>query len=948
VNGAPTGGRGGGSIGFWSDTAPTTGMIPRAGTPGDAVTSASPLDTAASRSAASPADTSARGDRASTTGRGLGVERPLDATYRIQLTPEFGFEKLRSHLPYLARLGASHIYLSPCLEAVSGSAHGYDVTDPSRVRAEFGGEVACEALFAACRELGLGVLMDIVPNHMAASATHNPWWRDLLRWGAASTYAHFFDVDWARQDGRLLLPLLGTPRRTALSRGELRLELGESSLELVVDDERLPLAARSLVTVFGAWVDGEPESRERLGRLEACLRKEASRAEIEAAEHAFFERLAAPELAGEARAWVAAINATPEHLQAVLEAQYYRLRFWRSGLEELNYRRFFDVSSLAALRVEEREVFDAVHVQIRRWLASGALAGVRVDHPDGLKDPEQYLERLRELIGPRCLIVEKILKPGEMLPPRWPVEGTTGYDFASIATRLFVDSNAEAALTVTYCRLAELPGYDFQHSMYAAKGRALRELFGAEVAALTARALPVCQAARGASGAGDVQQALIGLITGLPVYRTYLRPGRPASEADRAALEAACRYAVAESPELGPIVDRLVDLLIGTRVTPRHDDLASAFQQLSGPAMAKGLEDTVFYDDARLLALNEVGNDPSLFGASVEEFHEHARHTQLHWPRTLSATSTHDTKRSADVRLRIALLSEVPDEWAVRSEAWMRRARTLPGGTSVDPRTLYFLLQTLVGAHPISLERLQTHLLKAAREAKAWTSWLSPDLPREARLAEFAEALLGDELFIAELSAFVARLEPAFVRHALALTLLHLTAPGIPDIYQGNELWDRSLADPDNRRRVDFELRERLLEQLDAARTPAGAPGNPLLDDGAGPGRSPDRPGIEKMWLIRRALEVRRARPECFDERGVYTSLAVVGEERHRVIAFQRGTGVVVIAPRLTLSLSRGWQGTLVALPKGRYINALTGELAKSGRLEDLIARFPVALLVEG
>jgi (1->4)-alpha-D-glucan 1-alpha-D-glucosylmutase len=874
---------------------------------------------------------------------GLVAEQPLFATYRIQLTPEFGFDQLRSRLPYIARLGTSHVYLSPCLEAVSGSAHGYDVTDPSRVRAELGGEVGCEALFAACRELGLGVVMDIVPNHMAAS-TQNPWWRDLLRWGAHSARAHFFDVDWARQDGRILLPILGKPRRVALSQGELRLELGESCLELVVDDERLPIAARSLAAVFGAWLDGEPDSRARLSQLEACLANGAPRAVVEQAERAVFERLAAPELSAAARAWVAAINATPEHLQAVLDEQYYRLRFWRAGLEELNYRRFFDISSLVAVRVEEREVFDAVHVQIRRWLQSGALAGVRVDHPDGLKDPEQYLERLRALVGTRWLCVEKILQSGELLPASWPVDGTTGYDFASISTRLFVDASAEPSLTATYCRLAELPGYDFQHSLYAAKGRALRELFGAEVAALTARALPVCAAARGASGAGDVQQALLGLLTGLPVYRTYLRPGRLASESDRAALEAAAEHAVAESPELGPLVDRLVDVLIGTRATPRHDELASAFQQLSGPAMAKGLEDTVFYDDARLLALNEVGSAPSRFGASVDEFHEHARHTQLNWPRTLCTTSTHDTKRSLDVRLRIALLSEVPSEWAVRSEAWMRRARALPGGASVDPRTVYFVLQTLVGAHPISLERLSGYLLKAVREAKAWTSWLSPDLPREAKLAELVAALMTDEEFLSELSAFVARLEPAFVRHALAVTLLQLTAPGVPDLYQGSELWDYSLADPDNRRRVDFDRREHLLDQLEASPPSLGCT---AAAGGAGASGGFAELGAEKLWLIRRALAVRRARPECFDARGVYTSLAVVGEERRRVVAFARGTGVVVVAPRLTLSL-RSWRGTRVVLPEGRFVDVFTGEPVVSGRLEDIVARFPVALLVEG
>jgi (1->4)-alpha-D-glucan 1-alpha-D-glucosylmutase len=864
--------------------------------------------------------------------RAPGVEPPLVASYRVQLTPQFGFEQLRARLPYLARLGVSHVYLSPCLEAVSGSAHGYDVTDPSRVRAELGGELACLALFDACSELGLGVLMDIVPNHMAASPS-NPWWRDLLRWGGASPYARYFDVDWARHDGRVLLPILGTPRRDALRTGELRLELGPDGLSLWVDDDALPVAARSIPVIFAALGDADAALGEGLRELAAALAAGASRRELELAEQVVLERLDAPELRASVRAALDAINALPERLQEVIEAQFYRLRFWRAGLEELNYRRFFDISTLAALRVEDRAVFDAVHVQLRRWSRHGALAGVRVDHPDGLKDPEQYLERLRTLLGPRWLLVEKILQPGEALPRSWPVDGTTGYDFAGVATRLFVDSGAEAALTATYCRLAELPGYDYAHSLAAAKGRALRELFGAEVAALTARALPVCEAARRASGAGDVQRALLGLLTGLPVYRTYLRAGCAASESDRAALEAACRHALAESPELGPVIKRLADALIGTRGGARHDELASAFQQLSGPAMAKGLEDTVFYDDARLLALNEVGSDPARFGASVEDFHAHARHIQEAWPRTLSSVSTHDTKRSADARLRIALLSELPGEWAVRSEAWMRRARALPGGASVDPRTLYFVLQTLVGVHPISLERLQVYLLKAVREAKAWTSWLSPDLPREARFAEFVAALLADAEFQSELSSFVARLHPAFVRHSLALTLLALTAPGVPDIYQGTELWDYSLADPDNRRPVDFDARERLLDALEAA--PA-------------PGASGALAGVEKLWLIRRALSVRGTHPECFDARGAYTSLAVVGEERRRVIAFQRGTGVVVVAPRLTLSLTSGWGGTRVVLPAGRFVDVLTGEPAVSGRLCDLVARFPVALLVEG
>jgi (1->4)-alpha-D-glucan 1-alpha-D-glucosylmutase len=877
------------------------------------------------------------------------VERPLRATYRMQLTPEFGFEQLRKRLPYLARLGVSHVYLSPCLEAVSGSAHGYDVTDPARVREELGGEVGWRAVLDACRELGLGVIVDIVPNHMAASAAHNPWWRDLLRWGEHSPFAGFFDVDWARHEGRVLLPILGSSRNVATEGPSQWLELGAHALELVVEEDRLPLAARSVPVVFASTAGDDGEVAARLGELGGVVRDAGARTDIERAERRVFECLQSPERAARARAAVDAVNASPERLQSVLEAQFYRLRYWRDGLPELNYRRFFDVSSLAALRVDDPVVFDAVHVQLRRWIQSGALAGVRVDHPDGLKDPEQYLERLRDLIGPRWLLIEKILRPGELLPARFPVDGTTGYDFAGVATRLFVDSRAEAALTATYCRLAELPGYDFPHSVDAAKGRALRELFGAEVAALTARALPVCQSAPGASGAGDVQQALLGILTGLPVYRTYLRPGRAASEADRAVLDVACRRAVVASPELAPLVDRLADLLVGTRLTPRHDELAAAFQQLSGPAMAKGLEDTVFYDDARLLSLNEVGGDPARFGASVEEFHEHARHIQSHWPRTLNAISTHDTKRSADVRLRIALLSELPGEWAVRSESWMHRARSLPEGASVDPRTLYFLFQTLVGAHPISIDRLQRYLLKAAREAKAWTSWLSPDLPREAGFVRFVAALLRDEDFRTELDAFVGRLQPAFVRHALALELLALTAPGVPDIYQGTELWDDSLADPDNRRPVDFALRERLLGEIEPLTEPPRACDSFVDAAGRRIERGPGAGvGEEKLWLICRTLAVRRARPECFDARAAYTSLAVLGPEQHRVVAYQRGAHVVVVVPRLTLSLTRGWRGTRVVLPAGRFVDAFTSEAVDSGGLEDMLARFPVALLVEG
>ncbi|MEO8185469.1 MAG: alpha-amylase family glycosyl hydrolase, partial [Deltaproteobacteria bacterium] len=456
------------------------------------------------------------------------------ATYRIQLTPEFGFRELEARVPYLARLGVSHVYVSPCLQAVPGSSHGYDVTDPGRVREDFGGEAARAAAFEVCREHGLGVLLDIVPNHMAASARNNPWWRDLLRWGPASPFACYFDVDWTRHEGRVLLPILGSSRGVS-GAGDARLELGREGIELCVEQQALPVAARSLVLVLAELpVEAAPELGQRLRRLEHLVQSEATRqGERAACERELSELLSAPPQRSLVSELLGRVNAAPERLRAVLEAQHYRLQSWRAGLDEINYRRFFDINELAALRVEDLEVFEAVHVQIRAWLQRGEVAGVRVDHPDGLKDPEQYFERLRAFEGAHWILAEKVLAAGERLPFGFQVDGTTGYDFLNVVGRLFVDPGAEHALTRAYCRLAELPSYDVQRAVRAAKARALRELFGAEMAALTARALPACQSERGrAFGAGDVQRALMALITGLPVYRTYLRPGRPASEND--------------------------------------------------------------------------------------------------------------------------------------------------------------------------------------------------------------------------------------------------------------------------------------------------------------------------------------------------------------------------------------------------------------------------------
>jgi (1->4)-alpha-D-glucan 1-alpha-D-glucosylmutase len=824
------------------------------------------------------------------------------ATYRVQLNADFDLDAAARLADYLQRLGISHIYCSPYLQAAPGSTHGYDVADPSRVNEELGGADAHARLCAALDQHGLGQLLDIVPNHMAV-VRENPWWWDVLEHGPSSRYARYFDVDWAAEDERgqnvVLLPVLGDHYGRELEAGKIRLERIDGSLRVRYYDQTFPTAPGTLDVLFGGAADAD----------------ERSPAAIDAA----IERA----------------HADPDLLDAVIERQHYRLAFWRMASRELGYRRFFNIDSLIGMRAEREEVFRDMHARVLEWLDSGVLDGVRVDHIDGLYDPLEYLERLRSACPRAWILVEKILEPGEALPADWPIAGTTGYEFNHIAGALFVDPSAERALTDLY---AEATGEDTDYEALVRRSKhdALRELLGSDVNRLTSLLEEICARHRRYRDytREELREALKETIACFPVYRTYVRPSSDVvSDSDARYIEQAIASAKREREDLDPeLLDFIHDLLAKRVGGVLETEFAMRFQQLTGPAMAKGVEDTAFYRYHRFIALNEVGGAPDHFGHGLDEFHDWARQTLAQRPRTMLASSTHDTKRSEDVRMRLAVLSEIPDLWREAVTRWMRENDRHRRGRWPDRNTEYLLYQTLVGAWPIDAERVKTFIRKAAREAKRETSWHRPDDEYEQALDAFVDAVLADESFVADLESFVAPLvEPGRI-NSLAFVLLKLTAPGVPDFYQGTELWDLSLVDPDNRRPVDYGLRRRLLSELDRL-----GPDDIMarMDE-----------GLPKLWLIRQGLRVRHANAQAFAE-GTYRPLGVDGARSRHVIAFARGERVVIVTPRWPFSLNGDYKDTRVELPAAGLTNALTGEAWAGGAVPvgDLLARFPVALL---
>jgi (1->4)-alpha-D-glucan 1-alpha-D-glucosylmutase len=787
------------------------------------------------------------------------TKRPA-STYRLQIRKAFDLDAAAEVVPYLRELGVSWAYLSPLLTATEGSDHGYDVVDPTRIDPARGGEAGLQRFAAAARRAGLGILIDTVPNHMGISQpAQNPWWWDVLMHGRDSRHAESFDIDWEFGDGRVRVPILGAGIDDVIADGDVRIEpeptdIAPHGVVRFYAEHVLPLAPGSLV-------DGT-----------------------------------APDDA--------------DGIRAVLARQHWEAIFWRREAAELNYRRFFAVTTLAGVRVEIPEVFDRTHTEVLRWIREGLADGLRIDHPDGLVDPGGYLERLSQATDGAYVLVEKILEHGEALPPWWETDGTTGYDALAEIDRVLIDPDGEAELAALDDALRGSATPAYADVIHETKRMIADTIQQAEIARLV-RALP--EPLRAEPDAAT--DALAELLTCFPVYRSYLPAGRTH-------LDAAAREATARRPDLADVIARLVPVLADP-----DQEVARRFQQTTGPVMAKGVEDTAFYRWTRLGSLTEVGGDPSVFASSVAQFHRGSALRHASWPHSMTSLSTHDTKRGEDVRARLDVLSELPERWTTVLTELRGRAST--GHGPFDS----LLHQAVIGSWPASRERLHAYAEKASREAAEATGWWDPDPAFEKRMHAAVDAVFDDPALHAVVTGFVAEIADAGWSNSLAAKILQLTGPGAPDVYQGSELWETSLVDPDNRRAVEFAERRRMLAELDKAVARGELP-------------AVDATAAAKLLVTSRALRLRRDRPDLFTR---YTPMEVVGPASGHAIAFDRG-GALTVATRLPIGLARrgGWGGTVLLRHAGPTRDALTGRVFSGSvlRLDDLLATYPVALLV--
>jgi (1->4)-alpha-D-glucan 1-alpha-D-glucosylmutase len=900
--------------------------------------------------------------------------RPPSATYRLQLHSGFTFADAARAVPYLAQLGVSHLYLSPIWEANPGSTHGYDVIDHGRVSAELGGLAGLYALQEVAAAHGLGIILDIVPNHVGINQSRHPWWRDVLRYGPASKYAAYFDIDWQGQpqmpSGRLVYPILGRPFGAALEAGELQLAFDGAELVVRYYEHAIPLAPATYGDVLGLPPVGL--GAPAIQQLVAIL-DDLRDAPPDGASLLLHQFAALVQREAALRAWVderlQAANGTPgvpasfDHLDAILRDQHYRLAYWRVSAEEINYRRFFDINDLAAIRVERDEVFEATHRLLQQILEAGLACGVRIDHVDGLYDPGRYLPQLRAHLardGWCGIWVEKILAHGESLPASWDVAGTTGYDFLAVAGGLFIDRGAEQAFDAIYQEYIGAP-VDYEEIKFAARRRIAGRSFAGEVSVLALQLHRLAQAHRLArdNTLRGLREAIAALLSCFPVYRTYL-DGDSLSPGDREVIHGARDEALARDPNVSPeAMDFLVSVLLlegdpgDVEERARRVHFRRRFQQLSGPVMAKGVEDTTFFRYHRLLALNEVGAHPELFGTAPAEAHAWFARRAETLPASMNATTTHDTKRSEDVRSRLAVLTQVPRQWRNEVRSWTRLnrrwERRVGGATVPGPNTAYYLYQTIVGSWPGRSDRdyvarIEEHMIKAAREAKLQTGWTSINEPYEAALRGFVHDILSPRRsgrFLARVHAFVEQIRPWAATEALALLAVKCTAPGFPDLYQGSEGTLLTLTDPDNRRVVDFEA---AAVRLRAALEARPAPASPLA----------------KTWLTSRLLGLRTAYRDAFAG-GSYEPLGTAGAEGERLFAFVRragGEAVTVVVPRLVARMldSEGnfrqgvLQDTTVCLPPGHWGHWLDGgALVPGGETSaaSLLEGWPIAVLVQ-
>jgi (1->4)-alpha-D-glucan 1-alpha-D-glucosylmutase len=991
------------------------------------------------------------------------------STYRLQLHGGFPFSAARSAVPYLARLGVTDCYLSPIFAATAGSTHGYDVTDHNRINEELGGPDEYERLAAAIAGAGMGQLLDIVPNHMGVDAATNPWWHDLLENGLCSVGARFFDIDWtpvkAELHGRVLLPILGDQYGVVLERGELRVAYGDGRLELQYGDRRLPLNPKQFPVVLRHGLDAlKTELRDdpALGEFQSILSALGNMpgsddpspeaiAERRRERDIARERLsrvvdASERLRRHVEEAIAAVNgevgrpSSFDPLHQLLEAQPYRLAYWRTAAHEINYRRFFDVNDLAALRVEDPEVFEAIHNLLFELLQRGQVRGVRVDHPDGLFDPSRYTEMLQDLAArarrPELaadhqffVIVEKILSGGESLPDSWRVDGTTGYTFLRFVNGLFVDEAGARRLRRIYTRFTGLNAA-FHDVAYESKRLIMDTSLASELNVLAHAIDGIGERNRKARDftLNSLRDAIAEVVACFPVYRTYVTLDGW-SLADRQTIDTAVRLArwrspaleasgfeflreillprgVDEPPEAQPEMD-LDDRRSGyppASEAERQERLrvAMKFQQYTAPVQAKGIEDTAFYRYNVLLAANEVGGDPARPEVSPGAFHAANQARRERFPREMLATATHDTKLGEDVRARLAVLSELTEEWSRSVSRWRRANQThrtvVDGVPAPDRNDEYRFYQSLVGVWPPGggtptaelVARLRAYMHKSIKEAKVHTTWINENRAYDAATARFVERSLtgaGGARFLPLLQPFVERVARLGIVNSLAQVALKLTSPGVPDFYQGTELWDLSLVDPDNRRPVAFELRARLLHELEDLLVP---PPIPETTDSTDPKQATDYAdhadhtdrvaellaawpdGRIKLFLTTCGLRLRRSDPELFLE-GTYLPLDVDVTVAAGAVAFARMFGdrvLITIVPRLSAPVCSPehpfpvgpdcWKTSRIMLPpelgSRRYRNALTGQYIEPTRtatqswifVGEALRVLPIAVLVGG
>ncbi len=900
-------------------------------------------------------------------------------TYRLQFNRWFTFSHAREIVPYLHALGVSDVYASPYFQASPDSLHGYDITDHNKLNAAIGSRTDYDAWIGRLHEHSMGQLLDFVPNHVGIADSRNQWWMDVLENGRSSRYAPYFDIDWEPRKfdlrNKVLLPILSDQYGRVLERGEFQVRFEEGTFFLLYGERKLPIAPgtyRYVLEITLKNLAGQKDEDFYAGlqsiltaleylpkRTEADPKRITERIREKEIIKRRLERLCAeaPQVQQALKRALAQINGKPgdarsfDILDELLNAQSYRLASWRVAAEEINYRRFFDVNELAAIRVELPKVFDAVHRLLLDLVSTGAVTGLRIDHPDGLYLPGEYFEKLQQRCAkalgialPKAgraiyMVAEKILTGSETFRKDWRVHGTTGYDFTNQVTQLLVDSSAEAAITKTFHRFIG-HSVPFGHLLYAKKLQVMKLAMGNDVDVLGNMLDRLSERSRWYRDftLEALSRAVRETIACFPVYRTYLAPDHPVSKEDRQIVERAISSAKRRNPAMDEsIFNYLQDVLLLFRFQPNldvagraaHTHFVLKFQQTTGPVMAKGLEDTVFYIYNRLTALNEVGGEPQQFGLSIEAFHKRNLDRQRNWPVTLLGTSTHDTKRSEDVRARIVAISEVPEVWRRSLQRWQvanrRWKRTINDLEAPDANEEYLLYQTLLGTWPVQANgepermatpdyagRIQDYMAKALHEAKINTSWIQPNEEWDAAMRDFVAKILDPSprnKFIPAFLSVAKEIARLGAINSPTQTLLKLTSPGVPDIYQGSEIWDYSLVDPDNRRPVDYNRRREMLDALATA-----TPGELMQT-------WPD--GRIKLFLTQRLLRFRRQYPDLF-HRGEYLPLCASGTFAECCFSFARHLAdkwIVVIAPRLSSRVGfppirERWQETTIEFPE--------------------------------